>query len=302
MRYRPFGRAGVSVSIVTLAIDDQAAKGGPQGLRALLNAGLEAGVNSYHIETCHPEVLRIVGECLGAVERRLLFISLRLGLRPGRTGLTRDFTPESLTGVIDATLHRMKLQHLDLGLLDEPGEDEFPVAALTALKLQRTTGRLTLLGVGGANDAMDAYIDTNAFDAIATPFHLRVGWQERHRLKIAGRRDLGCIGYDYFPEMFRSVATTPTLPKKRGLFGALTGEPAPHPLAGVGTYAFLHDTPGWTAEQLCLAYAQLEPSLATIIIRAGDVERLTALASVPDRDLPPGMAAQVEMAGFAKEA
>jgi aryl-alcohol dehydrogenase-like predicted oxidoreductase len=174
LRYRPFGQAGVSVSVIALAVDDRA---GQRGVDALIYAAMEAGVNAFHIECCEPEALEAVGRSLAAVERRLLFVSLRLGLRPGRTGLTRDFSPAALTGAIDQALAHTGLGHLDLVLLDEPGEDELPTTALTALKQQRTTGRVSLLGVGGAHDAMDAYLGARAFDVLASPHHMRSGSQ-----------------------------------------------------------------------------------------------------------------------------
>jgi aryl-alcohol dehydrogenase-like predicted oxidoreductase len=296
LRYRPFGQAGVSVSVIALAVDDRAAQ---RGVDALIYAAMEAGVNAFHLECCEPEALEAVGRSLAAVERRLLFVSLRLGLRPGRTGLTRDFSPEALTSAIDQALAHTGLGHLDLAMLDEPGEDELPTTALAALKQQRTTGQVSLLGVGGANDAMDAYLGVRAFDVLASPHHLRSVWKEQNRLKTAARMNMGVIAYDYFPDMFQQVATTPgAVPKKRGLFGAIAGAPEPHPLAGAGTYAFLHETKNWTAEELCLAYALMEPAVSTVLIRAHEPERLATLAAVPDRDLPPGMAAQVEMARF----
>ena len=297
MRYRPFGRAGVSVSVIALTVDDRAGQRGANALGALIYAAMEAGVNTFHIESCEPEVLQTVGRSLEAVERRLLFVSLRLGLRAGRTGLTRDFSPDALTGAIDVAIEHSGLGHLDLVLLDEPGEDELPTTALAALKQQRTTGRVSLLGVGGGHDAMDAYLGARAFDVLASPHHLRSGWKEQNRMRAAARMDMGVIAYDYFPEAFRQAATTPGAPKKRGLFGALMGA-EPDPLAGAGTYAFLHGTKNWTAEELCLAYALMEPSLSTVLVRAYEPERLAELAAVPDRDLPPGMAAQVEMARF----
>ena len=36
-----------------------------------------------------------------------------------------------------------------------------------------------------------------------------------------------------------------------------------------------------------------------MLIEASDVERLNTLAQVPDRDMPPGLAAQIEMARIA---
>lgn len=310
MRYRPFGQAGVSVSVVALTLDDRAARPGGDALAGLIFAAMEAGVNTFHVELCEPEALEIVGRSLAAVDRRLLFVSLGLGLRPGRTGLTRDFSPEALTGAIDQALDHTGLGHLDLVLLDEPGADELPTAALAALKQQRTSGRVGQLGVGGALDAMDAYISTRAFNVLATPHHMRTGWKEQNRIKTAARMDMGVIAYDYFPEAFSKPVTAPEIaapamadaPRKRGLFGAVTvaPEPEPNPLAGAGAYAFLHETSNWTAEELCLAYALMEPNISTVLIRAGEIERLNALASVPDRDLPAGMAALVEMARFGK--
>ena len=85
-------------------------------------------------------------------------------------------------------------------------------------------------------------------------------------------------------------------PPKRGLFG---GRPAHNPLEGVGSYRFLHDTKNWTAEEICLAYCLTEPSIATVLVTSDDPEHLAQLAAVPDRDMPPGLAAQVEMARFA---
>jgi aryl-alcohol dehydrogenase-like predicted oxidoreductase len=311
LRYRPFGRAGVSVSAVALTVDDRAGQRGAEALAGLIYAAMEAGVNTFHIESCEPEVLQTVGQSLAAVDRRLLFVSLRLGLRPGRTGLTRDFSPDGLTDGIDQALAHTGLEHLDLVLLDEPGEDELPTTALTALKQQRTTGRLSLVGVGGAHDAMDAYLGVRDFDVLASPHHLRSGWKEQNRLKTAARSNMGVIAYDYFPEIFHQTAAaaaaaattaTPTVaPKKRGLFGAAAAGPSePEPQAGASTYAFLHQSNNWTAEELCLAYALMEPAVSTVLIRADEPERLAALAAVPDRDLPPGVAAQVEMARFGR--
>ena len=82
---------------------------------------------------------------------------------------------------------------------------------------------------------------------------------------------------------------------KRGLFGL--GGPKKDPIfKGVGTFAFLHQTQNWTAEEICLAYALTEPTLSTVLIDTADDKHLEALCAVPDRDLPPGLPAQIEMA------
>ncbi len=297
MRYRPFGRSGVATSAVCLSLTDAAARRGPEALRQLIYQGLELGINAYHLAGLDPDLPQVLGEALSVVERRLVFVSLQLGVGRGRLGTTRDFSPETLTGALDHVLNVSGLGHLDMVTLDDPGVDELPRASLEALKALRASGRVTMLGVSGDNDAMDAYVSTNAFDVLVTPYHLRSGWKERNRLKAATQLDMATVAYDWFPEELSTLKKTDEVSGNRinRLFG---GSKEPHPLQGVGTYRFLHQTKNWTAEEICLAYTLTEPSVATALIECSDPQHLAALAAVPDRDMPPGLAAQVEMARF----
>jgi aryl-alcohol dehydrogenase-like predicted oxidoreductase len=289
----------MATSAVTLSLTDEIASHGPDRVRDLVLAALEAGVNSYHVAGCDPNLAATVGEALAVVERRLLCVSMRLGLTAGRMGTTRDFSPEAMTAAIDHGVNASGLDHLDFIVLDEPGMDELSRDSLEALKAARASGRVGLLGVSGANDAMDAYISTNAFDVLVAPYHLRSGWKERNRLKAAVERDMGIVAYGWFPEEFATLKSTEAVTgKKTGFFGGFV-KAQEHPLQGMGTYQFLHKTMNWTAEEICLSYALTEPALATVLIEARDVEHLNALAAVPEREMPPGLAAQVEMARFA---
>ena len=62
------------------------------------------------------------------------------------------------------------------------------------------------------------------------------------------------------------------------------------------SYAFLDATHNWTAEEICLAYALTEPALATVQLFAPSLDRLERLAETPEREMPPGLSAQIEMA------
>lgn len=298
MRYRPFGRSGMATSALTLALTDETAARGHDHVRELVFAALEAGINSYHIGGADPRLAETVGHALAVVERRLVCVSLRLGMTAGRVGTTRDFSPEALTAAIDHAIGTSGLDHIDFTVLDAPGIDELQRDALEALKAARASGRIGMLGVAGDNDAMDAYISTNAFDVLVAPYHLRSGWKERNRLKAGVDRDMGILAYGWYPEEFMTPAATEALvPKKSGFFGAFKSQE--HPLQGMGTYQFLHRTANWTAEEICLSYVLTEPALASVIIEARDVAHLQTLAAVPEREMPPGLAAQVEMARFA---
>jgi aryl-alcohol dehydrogenase-like predicted oxidoreductase len=297
LRYRPFGRSGVVTSCVALSITDAAARRGPDALRGLIYTALENGINAYHVTGHDPEILAVVGQALSQVERRLIFVSLRLGMSRGRVGVVRDFSPEGLTATIDASLHASGLGHIDLVTLDEPAADELPRPSLECLKAQRAAGRVNLIGIAGGHDAMDAYLSSNNFDVVATPFHLRAGSKERNRLKAAAELDMGVMAYGWFPEEFATQKSTEQASGlRRGLFGSRPAEA--HPLQGVGTYAFLHQTKNWTAEELCLAYCLTETSVSTVLVHTADPTHLAQLASVPDRELPPGVSAQIEMARF----
>lgn len=297
MRYRPFGRNGSATSALTLRVGADALAGGPARVHGLVFAGLEAGINTFHLTTADPVLAEAVGQALSQVDRKLVQVSVGLGRFEGRRA-GRDFSPESLTGSIDRVLHASGLGWLDLVLLDEPAEDEMPQSALTALKAQRASGRIRMMGVSGDGDVMDAYVSTGAFDVLATSYHVNAPWRTKLRTRAALERDMAVMAYGYFPRELDTVKKAEALHEpKRGLFGlGGGGRPKHDPLAGAGSFAFLHQTHGWDAEHICLAFTLTDPAVATVMIDSDSADRIEALAAVPERDLPPGLAAQIEMA------
>ncbi|MBX7247464.1 MAG: aldo/keto reductase [Caulobacteraceae bacterium] len=298
MRYRPFGRSGVVVSAVTLVIGDDIIRRGQQRCSEMISAALDHGINAFHIETAQPDAAIALGQAVRVLERNLAFVSMRLGLGRGRTGMVRDFSAEALSAAIEQTLRISGLGYLDLVVLDDPGEEELPQRSLAALKSLRSAGRINLLGVAGVDDAMDAYLSTGAFDVLATPYGITSGWKERNRMRAAVEQDMAILAYDWLPDNLdtpkKADRTAPTV--RRGLFGKVFQEP--DPFEGIGGYAFLHRTSNWTAEEICLGFTLTEPSVSSAWITPGDLNHLDALAEVPDRDLPPGLGAQIEMARF----
>jgi aryl-alcohol dehydrogenase-like predicted oxidoreductase len=181
-------------------------------------------------------------------------------------------------------------------MLDDPGEDELSSEAMATMKGLRAAGRTRLIGVGGKGSAMDAYISMGGFDAIALPYNLACGWTERLRLKAAAERDMAVIGYDFWPQEFHQPQASKLGKAVKRLFW--TKAKTEEALAAIGTYAFLYDTPGWTAEDICLAYALTEPSIATVQIPTSSIGRLTELAEITEREMPAGVASRIEMARF----
>jgi aryl-alcohol dehydrogenase-like predicted oxidoreductase len=303
MRYRPFGASGAAISTLTLSLGVDSLARGVTAANDLIFSALEAGINSYRLETADPVLAEVLGQALANVERKLLNVSLQLGAGDGRKGSARDFSAEGMTGAIDRALHVSGLGWIDMALLEEPGEHELPQTSLNALKALRATGRVRYLGVSGETEVMDAYVSTGAFDVMATPFHVNVDWRIRSRIRAAREQDMAILAYDYFPaelDTERKAATVHQPVVKKGLFGFGSGpKPKENLLASAGTFAFLHRTPHWTAEAICLAHAMTDPAISSVLIKALDAERLNVLAAVPERDMPPGLSAQIEMARVA---
>ncbi|WP_428151916.1 oxidoreductase [Brevundimonas sp.] len=301
MRYRPFGVSGAAISTLTLNLGVEALSRGAAAANDLIFSALEAGINSYRLETADPVLAEVVGQALSNVDRKLLNVSLELGAGDGRRGSQRDFSAEGMTGAIDRCLHISGLGWIDVALLQEPGEDELPQSSLNALKALRATERVRYLGVSGEGAVMDAYVSTGAFDVLGTPFHVNVDWRIRSRLRAAREQDMAILAYGYFPAELDTEKKAATVHQpKKGLFGFGGGPRVKNaPLAHAGTFAFLHRTPYWTAEEICLAHAMTDPAISSVLITARDAERLNALSSVPERDMPPGLAAQIEMARVA---
>lgn len=291
MRYRPFGPTASIVSAVSVALNDGSGRTRASDWTALVFAALESGINCFEVTGLEPAIMDGLAEALKAVERRLMFISWRLGEMVTSEGKVRDFSPEGLTRQVCAILARTGVEYLDAVTLDDPESDELHPEALAALADLKASGAVRMTGVAGDGEAIDTYICTRAFDVLCTPFNLTSGWKERHRVRQAMEGDMAVMGYNAYPADFHQlVAAAAKAKSKKG-----------GPLAGMGSYAFLDRTHAWDAEEICIAYALTEPALATVQIAPPNVARLEQLAGVADREMPPGLAAQIEMARFAPE-
>jgi len=291
MRYRPFGDTGTAVSAVSLALTPSpAAKS--QDVRDLIFEALEQGINAFEVMNPTSAVVDGVAEGLQVLDRGLTFVTLRLAVGPE----AGSADPEDLESTIRGFITRTGFGSLDLIMLDDPAEGAVPEASLAVLKGLREEGVTKLLGIAGESPSIDGYIATKAFDVLSLPYSIRSGWITRGRLRAAQEIGMVMIGTDFFPEFFAKPTPKPA-EAKRGLFKSSASY---NPLAGAGTYAFMHETPQWTAEEICLAFALTEPSIATVQVTSEARARLAELCSVVERDLPAGLISRIEMGRFSE--
>ncbi len=293
MRYRPFGGSGVAVSSVSLSLaEDPKHPRDAARWSAVFHKALELGINCFEIAEPSESLLRGLALGLSGLERRLFFVGWASGQALGGQGQA-----VSLGHELDEAAGLSALGWFDLLTVDEPagspttGDVAASAGPLLTLVERGLTKRLA---VRGAGDGVDAAIDTGAFDALATPYSLASEWRDRHRIKEASKRDMAVIGLDPYPVTLAEAAKG-AKPKRSSIWRR-----ASDPMSGAGTYQFLSTTPRWTAQEICLSFALSEPALSTVQMTVADIDRLEALAEVPDRDLPAGVSAQIEMARFSR--
>ncbi|MDO8900580.1 MAG: hypothetical protein Q7V15_04420 [Phenylobacterium sp.] len=284
MRYRPFGISGKAVSALSLLLRDHG-KTQPAGAwRGLTVGAMECGINAFELEAGVEALAAGFRHALESVERRLLFVAWRI-CGDGRT-------PTDARSIEAAV--RMGLTQSGAGYFDLLTIDEAAYATLTAegarmLDDVRAAGLALQIGVAGTGDLVDQAVATGAFDSLSSPFNLTSGWAIRRRIREAAQRNMSITGFDAFPPALcrppAQAGTRPSLFRRSGPTAAT-----------VGAYGFLHETRNWEADELCLAYALTEPALACVQIETHRTEVIERLAAVPDRELPTGLAAQIEMA------
>lgn len=283
MRYRPLGKSGMAVSAITLRVRGETCMGDPDHWVSAVHGAFEQGVNSFEIISPTHALLHGFAVAAQAVERRLIFVSLRL---------SPEVQPDDIFRQVEDVLQATGLEFLDLVTADADGD--LHNDCVWMLEDLRATGKIRRMGVTGHSEALAAHIGGGAFDVLSAPFNILSGWRERLRVRTAGERGMAVIGEAFFPEDARYLSEPKAI--KRHWFS----KPI-YPLAGLGSYNFLHSTHGWRAEEICLGFALTETALASVAIDFDDLPHLESLAGVTERDLPSAVAAQIEMARFSAE-
>lgn len=277
----------MAVSALTLRLADSS-RLRANDWRALVFTALENGINSFQVEGDSKELLKGASEAFASVDRHLLFITWRM------RGDAATLGQEAVDGLLRSAFHGLGLDYLDLVLMNDPLAPTLPAAFEAGLRSLHQSHAIRGLGVASRGDIDPRLMKNDLVTAISSPFNLSSGWAERHRIRHAIQHDFAVIGEDFWPQALREggdmAPPKPSLWRRRS-----------DPLADVGGYEFLHNTLGWSGEDICLGYALTEPSLSTVRITVENRSDLERLAAVVERDLPNGVCAQIEMARFSAQ-
>jgi aryl-alcohol dehydrogenase-like predicted oxidoreductase len=284
MRYRPFGRTGIAVSALSLALNGDSDRRKASDWLAIIHSALEHGVNAFEISRPTPAMLSGLAEGIAGVRRALLFVALRAN--PNMSG-------RQLDGWVSEVIAAGGLGEINLFTIDADSP-EFEEALVAGLRL-KDLNQVRRLAVAGPGERLVDHAEDPLFDALVMPFGLLSSWRDRNLVRAALERQMGVMSYDPCPAQLTEIVKEEKKQAKSGWFKR------PDPLAVAGSHAFLQTTPGWTAEQICLAYALTEPAVTTVQMPVKDLEHLGDLAEVPERSLPAQITAQIEMSHFTGE-
>lgn len=291
MRYRPFGTSGKAISSLSLLLSQSARAPTAQAWRSLIFTAMENGINGFDLTAGCDALDQGMAMALQAVERRLLFLVWRIRWDP-RQRLSAD----TISQMVRYGVRRTGAGYFDLLMLEEEAVEAMEPAAREVLTELKSSGVALQIGVGGAGPAVEACIGSDPFDVISQPFDLTSDSRVRRRVKEAVEAGMTALAFNPAPAALLRAAPAPE-GRKPSLFARAVS----HPAAAAGPYAFLHETPGWAADEICLGYALTEPAFATVQMECLDVSIIERMAAVCDRDLPTGVAAQIEMARFSAE-
>jgi aryl-alcohol dehydrogenase-like predicted oxidoreductase len=153
MQKRPFGSTGFSVTPlgfgaapIGLLETERAAAG------RLLNATLDAGVNLIDTASGYKGSEEVIGQSIA--HRRGEFVLVSKCGRPVPQAQGADWSAELIANTIDASLRRLRTDHLDVMLLHSCGKDVLERGeALGALVRARDAGKIRIAGYSGDNEA-----------------------------------------------------------------------------------------------------------------------------------------------------
>ena len=174
---RTLGRTGLEVS--TLGYGAMELRGAPTGpdlsrddAGALLDELLDAGVNFIDTSIDYGQSEDVIGDVL-AHRRDEYVLASKCGCVPGAPqGSDHVHNAENIRNGVEASLRRMKTDHLDLVQFHRSlHADEFDAeGALSELLALQAEGKVRFLGVSAVLPTLDEQIEMGVFDAFQIPY------------------------------------------------------------------------------------------------------------------------------------
>jgi aryl-alcohol dehydrogenase-like predicted oxidoreductase len=204
MRYRPFGRTGLQVSVVgfgcwPMAGDRYGAIEDDEAVRAIHRA-LDRGVNCVDTAPAygagHSE--EVVARALEKRRRDVILVT-KCGVKvppPGQPGPLRDASRANILLEIDASLKRLRTDWVDVLLVHWPDAATPFEESMRALEEVVASGRARFVGVSNFTGSMLAEcMRTRRVDVSQVGYHMLDRRQEQETFPYCQAEGIGVMGY-----------------------------------------------------------------------------------------------------------
>ena len=204
MRYRPFGRTGLSVSAVgfgcwPMAGDRYGAIEDDEAVKAIHRA-LERGVNCVDTApaygTGHSE--EVVARALEGRRRDVILVT-KCGVRvapPGQPSPIRDSSRANVLSEVDASLRRLRTDWVDVLLIHWPDAGTPFEETMRGLEEVVASGRARFVGVSNFTGPMlEECMRTRRVDVEQVGYHMLDRRQETETFPYCQAQGIGVMGY-----------------------------------------------------------------------------------------------------------
>ena len=204
MRYRPFGRTGLQVSVVgfgcwPMAGDRYGAIEDDEAVKAIHRA-LDRGVNCVDTAPAygagHSE--EVVARALETRRRDVILVT-KCGVKappPGQLGPVRDSSRANIVRELDESLRRLRTDWVDVLLVHWPDAGTPFEETMRALDEVVTSGRVRFVGVSNFTGAMiEACMRVRRIDVIQVGYHMFDRRQEHETFPACVQHGIGVMGY-----------------------------------------------------------------------------------------------------------
>jgi aryl-alcohol dehydrogenase-like predicted oxidoreductase len=204
MRYRPFGRTGLQVSVVgfgcwPMAGDRYGAIEDDEAVKAIHRA-LDRGVNCVDTAPAygagHSE--EVVARALDTRRRDVILVT-KCGVKappPGQLGPLRDSSRANILREVDASLKRLRTDWVDVLLVHWPDAGTPFEETMRGLEEVVTSGRVRFVGVSNFTGAMiDECLRTRRVDVSQVGYHMFDRRQEQETFPTCLTHGIGVMGY-----------------------------------------------------------------------------------------------------------
>jgi aryl-alcohol dehydrogenase-like predicted oxidoreductase len=288
MRYRPFGRTGLQVSVVgfgcwPMAGDRYGAIEDDEAVRAIHRA-LDRGVNCVDTAPAygagHSE--EVVARALAGRRQDVILVT-KCGVRvppAGQPGPLRDASPDNILREIDASLRRLRTSWVDVLLVHWPDPATPFEESMRALEEVVDSGRARFVGVSNFTGAMLAEcMRTRRVDVSQVGYHMLDRRQEQETFPFCREHGIAVMGYGSLAHGLLTGAFTARTTFEAGrdwrAGGVAFGQPifrGPNLAANVAMAERLRrevaEPRGVPLSQIALAWVLANPAVSTALVGA----------------------------------